>query len=225
MKLTNPKNGETIESAFPTHAQAAAALALRVQAGEFFKPEFPYSMIDAARHSRGPSEGQAFWLHKLANEGVKQKEVVATKTIDLSGLRAIFANAAAKLKRPAIVLNVDGSEVKLAVAGPRSRHAGNIMVASAAYGGAYYGRVDAEGSFFPGRDTSAAVEAMLAKMSTDPAGTAAAHGHATGCCCFCNRELKDERSTSVGYGPVCADHFGLPWGAKPIRKRAARVIA
>ena len=26
------------------------------------------------------------------------------------------------------------------------------------------------------------------------------------------RALSDDRSTAVGYGPICADHFGLPWG-------------
>lgn len=31
-------------------------------------------------------------------------------------------------------------------------------------------------------------------------------------CCFCGHLLTDERSTSAGYGPVCADHWGLPWG-------------
>lgn len=51
-------------------------------------------------------------------------------------------------------------------------------------------------------------------MAVDPEGTAAAYGHLTGACCFCRRALSDERSVSVGYGPVCADHFGLAWGVK-----------
>ena len=41
----------------------------------------------------------------------------------------------------------------------------------------------------------------------------AAHlGQITGRCVFCSRTLTDERSIAVGYGPVCADHHGLPWG-------------
>jgi len=31
-------------------------------------------------------------------------------------------------------------------------------------------------------------------------------------CCFCGRELDTAESISVGYGPVCADKHGLPWG-------------
>jgi len=47
------------------------------------------------------------------------------------------------------------------------------------------------------------------------ADEAAALGHSTSYCCFCSRHLKDQgegRSVEVGYGPVCAAKFGLPWG-------------
>ena len=41
---------------------------------------------------------------------------------------------------------------------------------------------------------------------------AAQLGHLTGRCVFCSRKLTDDRSTEVGYGPICADREGLPWG-------------
>lgn len=41
---------------------------------------------------------------------------------------------------------------------------------------------------------------------------AARFGQVTGICVFCSRKLTDERSITVGYGPVCADREGLPWG-------------
>ena len=41
---------------------------------------------------------------------------------------------------------------------------------------------------------------------------AAALGHSTHHCVFCSLELTDERSTIVGYGPICAGKHGLPWG-------------
>lgn len=37
-------------------------------------------------------------------------------------------------------------------------------------------------------------------------------GALTGTCVYCARELNDERSIEAGYGPVCADKNGLPWG-------------
>lgn len=44
------------------------------------------------------------------------------------------------------------------------------------------------------------------------ADEAAAFGHATGCCVYCARDLTDDRSVEVGYGPVCAAKHDLPWG-------------
>lgn len=38
------------------------------------------------------------------------------------------------------------------------------------------------------------------------------YGDATHNCCFCGLDLTDERSTSAGYGPICAGKYGLPWG-------------
>ena len=212
MKVTNPKNGEEFESAFTNDAEAKAKLEQRVNASEFFNPGFPLDMISAATSKRGCSAGQKFWLHKLATEGAKKREVVATKTIDMTGLRDIFSHASTKLKRPAIVLNTSEGDVKISLAGTRSRYTGQIMVASKEYGGAYYGRVDLDGKFYPGRNASPEVDTLPEKMSADPAATAAEYGHRTGCCCFCNRSLTDERSLAVGYGPTCADNFALPWG-------------
>lgn len=31
-------------------------------------------------------------------------------------------------------------------------------------------------------------------------------------CCYCGISLTDDRSLAKGYGPICADNWGLPWG-------------
>jgi hypothetical protein len=41
---------------------------------------------------------------------------------------------------------------------------------------------------------------------------AKAFGLTTERCVFCSQSLTDGRSKDVGYGPVCADNNGLPWG-------------
>ena len=33
-------------------------------------------------------------------------------------------------------------------------------------------------------------------------------------CCFCGLELTNTSSVYHGYGPICAGHYGLPWGDK-----------
>ncbi len=47
------------------------------------------------------------------------------------------------------------------------------------------------------------------------ADEAAAFGHTNHRCCFCARKLSRGESTAVGYGPDCADKYGLPWGVVP----------
>lgn len=34
-------------------------------------------------------------------------------------------------------------------------------------------------------------------------------------CCFCGQELNTRESVAAGYGPICADKYGLPWGETP----------
>lgn len=41
---------------------------------------------------------------------------------------------------------------------------------------------------------------------------AAKFGQLYGTCIFCWKDLTDERSIEVGYGPICANNRGLPWG-------------
>lgn len=56
--------------------------------------------------------------------------------------------------------------------------------------------------------------AMLETIEKDPIAAATLSGKLTSCCSFCSRELSDERSVIHGYGPVCAEHWGLPWDAE-----------
>lgn len=60
-----------------------------------------------------------------------------------------------------------------------------------------------------------AVLARLREFAARPAEVATEHGRLTGRCCFCRNKLPAEESTAAGYGRICADHFGLPWGDRP----------
>lgn len=212
MKLTNPKNNEELDSPFQSHTEAIERLTTRINAKEWSRPEFPKDILAAVHSKRGASQSQVFWLHKLAMEGCVRKPAAPPKAIDLSGLKAMFAHASNHLKRPGILLSVAGAEIKLSLA-CRGTYAGQVIVASPEYGGAYYGRVE-NGQFYAGRSNTPEVEKMLERMAVDPEGTAQEYGRLTGNCCFCSRPLKDERSTAVGYGSTCAHNFGLSWGSK-----------
>jgi hypothetical protein len=153
---------------------------------------------------------------------------------DLSRIVAMFARAARHLRFPAIVL--DGFRVS--IAGARAAQPGSLTVTGVdavfnSYRGRaerpWFGRVSTAGEFQPGRNAPDLLADKLRRFAADPAGEAAAYGRLHGRCCFCNHPLRDERSTAVGYGPDCADHYGLPWGAReaapalPVAARPAPV--
>lgn len=68
---------------------------------------------------------------------------------------------------------------------------------------------------------------QLTAMCAGLAEFAKNHGHATNWCMFCNAMLTDERSVLAGYGPICARHYGLPWGEggkKTAKKRVQEMF-
>ena len=125
-------------------------------------------------------------------------------------------------------LNATARGLRFELAAPSSRYAGQLLALSEQRTGrnrrALYGTLSREGNF-AGRVGATQVELeifnevaeTLVNFAVDPAGYSASRGREAGACCYCGRGLTDERSLRVGYGPTCADHFGLPWGEAPNR--------
>ncbi len=155
----------------------------------------------------------------------KPKAVVG----DLTGILALFAKAKTHLKFPAIVLSVGTEQIRINVAGPKAKVPGSLTIVTADKNGEgerdWLGRVNLDGTFQPSRAANALEPKLTEKLkafSADPAKVAGEDGRLHGRCCFCRLPLSDERSTAVGYGKICADHFGgLPWGSKPVQFGAA----
>ncbi len=225
MKLTNPKKAEeTIESPFASNLEASTELHRLLSSGDMRASAFASDILSASLHARGPSPSQQFWLHKLAMN--VRPAAVSTETVNLSGITQLFTRAGTKLKRPAVVLALpDGDEMKVSVAGDKSRYAGQLMLAAPTFGGAYFGRVDQSGAYFAGRSATSDSLNLLRRFAADPLTVAREHGHLTGKCCFCNRKLDNETSTALGYGPVCAVKWGLDHSAKAARKVSALTSA
>jgi hypothetical protein len=136
--------------------------------------------------------------------------------MNAQGIFDLFETAISnRLKYPKIrLLATDGATVVLRRNGDKSRYPGAIAVTDDRPYGAnsYFGRIESSGQLVQGRDFKSPVAVLLESLASNPAKTAAEYGKLTGHCCFCEAPLKDARSTAVGYGPICADHFGLPWG-------------
>ncbi len=141
-------------------------------------------------------------------------------------LLALFDRASQHLRFPGIVLKVHNTDYTIRVkrAGAQSSQPGTLNVqdenhfVSTRYGRGHkwYGRVHRNGEFEMAHDTPTIIASRLSEFAADPVRVASEHGRLTGRCCFCNKALDDERSTAVGYGPVCAGHYGLPWGDRPV---------
>lgn len=148
--------------------------------------------------------------------------------LNVKNIYTLFEKAVASgLKYPKVRLLAPGTqlhlgqttidprdEVVLSLASSRSKHAGTITVTDGrGYPvNTYYGRIQKDGTFDQTRCITKAVTQLVEELSKDPAGVASKYGKLTGNCCFCFKHLDDERSTEVGYGPVCARKWELPWG-------------
>lgn len=192
-----------------------AALQAALQAGTVPQKdkEFVSSLVTQSA-GRGLSEKQWYWVTRLA------RAVVGTPTAavaDFSAVYAMFAKAQEHLKSPKVHLHLaSGFKIKLYVSTLRSRVPNTLNIVDED-GYEWFGRVYPDGRWEQGTgraDLVSEVEATLKRLAENPEAVASEHGKLTGNCCFCNRKLTDERSTDVGYGPVCSTRFGLVWGNK-----------
>jgi hypothetical protein len=180
---------------------------------------FAHSLLSASH----PSEKQMYWIMKLAQRatGTAPAAAPAVEVGNFAGVIALFAAAKQHKAFPKIALKLnDGRKIVLSLAGEKAKQPGTVNVTDGGKFGSnvWYGRVSPDGAWqVSGKvdhATQLAVAGLLAVLANDPAGTAAAYGVATHHCCFCQKELTHPDSKAVGYGPDCAEHFGLPWGAK-----------
>lgn len=186
--------------------------------------DFAQSLLASYDSERGVSDKQAQWISTLAQRAeAKTTTPKALAKIDLSKINEMFAEARKLLKHPHILLDGEAcGTLRVSEAGPSSRYYGELMVTT---NGGYenriwLGRINQQGVYIPSLnaqrfeqgDATLNVHKALQFMATDPVGTAKAYGQRFGVCCFCSRTLTDERSVTAGYGPVCAEHYGLSWG-------------
>ena len=162
------------------------------------------------------SEKQLHWVETLTARGLAPKQApIAQVTVDFKNIQDMFDLAGKTLKRIKVKLQaVGGQAVVFNRAGPMSKYAGQVMITDGLPFGEnkFFGRIDVTGEFFATRNATQEVCLLVKEFSEDPAGTAGKYGRLTGGCSFCNHGLKDDRSTQVGYGPVCAKRFGWVWG-------------
>jgi len=144
----------------------------------------------------------------IARGSFKRVEKAPVLGDQLWQLATRFAEAGKTLKYPRVVFQVNNVDFHMYPAGPRSKWQGWIQVKTDQK---WVCRINPDNGEMHGKPAPDVLEA-LKEFSTDPVKAARQYASLTGNCCFCNRELTDPRSMSNGYGPVCANHYSLPWG-------------
>jgi hypothetical protein len=77
-----------------------------------------------------------------------------------------------------------------------------------------------DGKYTPSYSVGHRIVDVLGRLCIDPDTTLAEMGHLTGHCACCGLSLKDPKSTALGYGPVCAEKFGLKRGKSKTKQAA-----
>ena len=126
----------------------------------------------------------------------------------------ILHDANEHIQYPRIELN---NNFTLQLAGANSKYPKSVNITDGKPFGSnkWYGRLSTGGTLFMPNHMQPFGEALqteLGLFQLDPAKYATAYGKELGNCMFCRKNLSNQQSVAVGYGPICADHYGLPWG-------------
>ena len=174
---------------------------------------FATSLVSQVLAGRTLSQRQAYWVNKLCERYENPLPPAPKIDTNLTTVYEFIMRARQHLKYPKIVAtNVYGELFRFYLSGERSKHPDtlNIVMPST---DTWFGRIFEDGTWHKPHTVTPEREAQIMELLThlaeDPAGYAARHGKLTGNCCFCNRTLTDPRSTSAGFGPVCASRYGL----------------
>lgn len=138
------------------------------------------------------------------------KATAAAAPVNVGSMaRIVDMFAKVDLKQPKLfVRDEQGCKFKLM---PSTREPGSIAVFEDGTERGFRGTITPAGDFKT-RDARPALVDALRRFACDPVKAAKLYGTETGACCFCGRELTDPQSVAVGYGPICADKWGLPHG-------------
>lgn len=143
-------------------------------------------------------------------------------------LHTLLSKAASKIAYPRLKYRAPNNLGVIAfyIAGYRSRYKGHIMVTDGKpYGqNRYYGRIESEvekktSVFYPAADAYCTVEMFdtIMRAIGNPLEFAVMQGKELKFCCFCGKGLDNKNSRAVGYGPICASNYGLPWDGEAER--------
>lgn len=200
-----------------THDLTDAQCAQVIKEQELSASSFAKSLV-RQYEERGLSQNQTTWLHILADELIDPQPSQTLPEVNLPAIAGLFAQALDAGAKRVVIRALDRNKQQITLRLNKRRRI-NITGEGPYDTRPFYGSLGVDrGDFRPGAQFNEDVVQALAALEANPAGIASEYGRLTGNCCFCGLELSDARSVTVGYGPICADKFGLPWGEADVLK-------
>lgn len=187
---------------------------------------FARSLYEGARRYGKYTARQVPWLHVLLaqHEGrPTDPNQPAPGAPAMTGLQSIHAHLAdcrkrredggKGLKNPMVGLQVGEQQVVLKLAGPNSRNAGKVSVASDhRYGrGKFYGWIDDQGNMDAKYSVPQEVQDILNRVAQEPVRVISEIGKESGRCCYCFAKLTTVQSKIAGCGKRCSDNYGVEY--------------
>lgn len=183
------------------------------------KGEFPSSLLRQYAIKEFLSEKQMFYVRKLITEaggsGNAAKET--GEIVNAEALQQLFRCALrADVQYPHISYPVDGTHDEQHIKAFLADNRRDIIFMSE--------RTRVRYAWFDALNNklhcthnqvqpTTALYKQIRRILADPVAEAIVSGKLTNRCMFCSLELKNEFSVDHGYGPICAENYGLPWHA------------
>lgn len=181
---------------------------------------FGASLCDQFLTKNHLSDKQWYWVDELIKRAgatpATKSESKPEEIFEGRLYHDLLRKASKKLKRPQLRYQADGGRkiVFSYVADNTSKWYNCVFIDNGAKGEnkVRYGFITRNGQGNLNTSAPQEVKTFIRKTAIDPIAAAKLSGQAFKNCVFCGLELVNKSSVYHGYGPICAENWGLPWG-------------
>lgn len=163
--------------------------------------------------------------HSAESYAETQIEKPSSLEFSATAIAQLFNRAATKIKYPSLHFWRNIGELQFYLCGNLSKTPGVIRITNAQKypNQEVYGEIYKDGKGIFRRDTSKAFQTEILNICSQPIDEAKIRGIKFGFCCFCATPIQTKESLAAGYGPICAENWGLPWGNLPKDKEEVKL--
>lgn len=158
------------------------------------------------------------WARALDAESGTGRKVTAEEqlheSINCKKIADMLSAASKRIQEPKLRFYLgDGSHILMRISRYKAAHVAFILVPANGSGVTYLGNGNMTSGACYFNDKVTPQELMIIKsICEEPKEVLIANGRAVVRCCFCSIALSTNESRYTGYGPICAEKWGLPWG-------------